>query len=88
MKKIVSVMLTVFLLLTALPLTAFAEDETAAPLVISENGNVLIGRPGGELLFSSIADFPPKSAWEDLCTLVREDDIQASVSGSQLAVAW
>ncbi len=57
-------------------------------LVISESGNVLIGRPGGELLFSSIADFPPKSAWEDLCTLVREDDIRASVSGSQLAVAW
>jgi hypothetical protein len=57
-------------------------------LVISENGNVLIGRPGGEILFSAIADFPPKSAWEDLCTLVREDDIQASVSGSQLAVAW
>ena len=42
MKKIVSVMLTVFLLLTALPLTAFAEDETAAPLVISENGSYTI----------------------------------------------
>ena len=57
-------------------------------LLISENGEVLIGRTGSELRFSAITDFPPKSVWEDLCSLVREDDIQASVSGSQLTVAW
>ena len=57
-------------------------------LLISENGEVLIGRTGSELRFSAITDFPPKSVWEDLCSLVREDDIQASVNGSQLIVAW
>jgi hypothetical protein len=57
-------------------------------LLITEDGNVTISVRGSERSFSSIGELPPKSAWEDLCVLLRADDIRASVSGSQLALAW
>ena len=57
-------------------------------LLISENGEVLIGRLGNELLFSMITGFPPKTVWDEFCSLLREDDLQATVSGSRIALAW
>lgn len=57
-------------------------------LRINEGGEVVTGPSDNERTVSAIDSFPPKSAWSELCSLVREDDIQASISGSQLAIAW
>ena len=57
-------------------------------LSITEDGEVVIETKDGQHPFETIQNFPPKSVWSDLCVLVREDDIQASVDGAQLAIAW
>lgn len=57
-------------------------------LRITEGGEVIIAANDGDHPFETIRDFPPKAVWSDLCVLVREDDIQASVDGTQLAIAW
>ena len=57
-------------------------------LRISESGDVRISSIGGEKSFTEIGSFPPKSAWDELCSLLREDDLRATVSGSQIAIAW
>lgn len=57
-------------------------------LMIRESGEVVIGPSGSERSFGTLASFPPKTSWADLCVLMREDDLQASVDGAQLAVAW
>ena len=57
-------------------------------LRISEDGDVTITAKGGERCFAAIDRFPPKTVWEDLCMLLRQDDIKASISGSQIAIAW
>lgn len=55
---------------------------------INESGNVMISAMGGERSFTEIGSFPPKNVWDELCSLLREDDLKATVSGSQMAIAW
>ena len=57
-------------------------------LRINESGNVMISAMGGERSFTEIGSFPPKNVWDELCSLLREDDLKATVSGSQMAIAW
>ncbi len=57
-------------------------------LKIRENGEVMIGSRGAERRFETIIGFPPKSTWPDLCALIHEADIQASIEETQLAIAW
>ena len=48
----------------------------------------MINAMGGERSFTEIGSFPPKNVWDELCSLLREDDLKATVSGSQMAIAW
>lgn len=57
-------------------------------LIIKENGDVFVTASGKQQTVDTIPDFPPRSAWEDLCVLAREDDIAVEVCNQELAVSW
>lgn len=57
-------------------------------LTIKENGDVFVTASGKQQPVDTIPDFPPRPAWEDLCVLVREDDIAAEVCNQELTVSW
>lgn len=57
-------------------------------LTIKENGDVFVTASGKQQPVDTIPDFPPRSAWEDLCVLAREDDIAAEVCNQELTVSW
>ena len=57
-------------------------------LTIKENGDVFATASGKQQPVDTIPDFPPRSAWEDLCVLAREDDIAAEVCNQELTVSW
>lgn len=57
-------------------------------LTIKENGDVFVTASGKQQPVDTIPDFPPRSAWEYLCVLAREDDIAAEVCNQELTVSW
>ncbi len=57
-------------------------------LVIHENGDVFVFAGDQKETVDTIPDFPPKPAWDDLCVLAREDEINVEVRGQELAVSW
>lgn len=57
-------------------------------LVIHENGDVFVYAGDQKETVDTIPDFPPKPAWDDLCVLAREDEINVEVRGQELNVSW
>jgi len=57
-------------------------------LLIKEDGEVCITTMGSEQVVDTIKGFPPRMTWEEFCTLLKEDEIEASVQANGLALAW
>lgn len=57
-------------------------------LVIHENGDVCITASGTEQTVDRLNSFPPRLAWDSFCTLLKEDDISASVIPEGLLLSW
>jgi hypothetical protein len=57
-------------------------------LVIHDNGDVCINASGTERVVDKLKSFPPRLAWDSFCTMLKEDDISASVTPEGLMLSW
>lgn len=57
-------------------------------ILIKEDGEVCVTLSGKEKVVETIKDFPPRTAWQEFCHLLAEDEIKATVQAEGLAMAW
>lgn len=57
-------------------------------LTIKENGDIVINRQKKEVYLTSLETFPGKNYWQELVTVLEENDLTAKIAGNSLQVSW
>ena len=57
-------------------------------LTIKENGDIVIKRQKKEAFVASFESFPGRNYWEELVTVLAENELNAKISGNNLQVSW
>ena len=57
-------------------------------LSIKENGDVVINRQKKESVQATLDAFPGKPYWEELITVLEENELKGKITGSCLQVSW
>ena len=57
-------------------------------LTIRDDGSVVVSALGERRVVDELPNFPPRLAWSQLCQLLSEDQIQASVQSDSIQLAW
>lgn len=57
-------------------------------LSIKENGDIVINRQKKESVQATLDAFPGKPYWEELITVLEENELKGKITGSSLQVSW
>lgn len=57
-------------------------------LTIKENGDVVINRQKKEVFVTSLEAFPGTTYWNELVTILQENELNAKIAGNSLQVSW
>lgn len=57
-------------------------------LVIKENGDIVINRQKKEILVTTLDAFPGKNYWNELVSILEENELNAKIAGNGLQVSW
>lgn len=57
-------------------------------LSIKENGDIVINRQKKEMVQATLDAFPGKPYWEELITVLEENELKGKITGSSLQVSW
>lgn len=57
-------------------------------LTIKENGDVVINRQKKEVLQATLEAFPAKNYWDELVSILEENELKGKISGDSLQVSW
>jgi len=57
-------------------------------LVIKENGDIVINRQKKEVLVATLDAFPGKNYWNELVSILEENELNAKIAGNGLQVSW
>lgn len=57
-------------------------------LVIKENGDIVINRQKKEVLVTTLDSFPGKNYWNELVSILEENELNAKIAGNGLQVSW
>lgn len=57
-------------------------------LTIKENGDIVINRQKKEVFVSSLEAFPGKNYWDELITILKENELHAKIAGNSLQISW
>lgn len=57
-------------------------------LVIKENGDIVINRQKKEVLVTTLDAFPGKNYWNELVSILEENELTAKIAGNSLQVSW
>lgn len=57
-------------------------------LTIKENGDIVINRQKKEVFVTALDSFPGKNYWNELVTILQENELNAKISGNALQVSW
>lgn len=57
-------------------------------LTIKENGDIIINRQKREIFITSLEAFPGKNYWDELISILQEDELNAKIAGNVLQVSW
>lgn len=57
-------------------------------LTIKENGDIVINRQKKEVFVTSLEAFPGKTYWNELVTILQENELNAKIAGNSLQVSW
>ena len=57
-------------------------------LTIKENGDIVINRQKKEVFVTALDSFPGKNYWDELVTILQENELNAKISGNALQVSW
>lgn len=57
-------------------------------LIVKENGDIVITHQKKEVFKDSFASFPGKNYWNDLISILEEDELKAQVTDKGLLVSW
>ena len=57
-------------------------------LVIKENGDIVINRQKKEVLVTTLDAFPGKNYWNELVSILEENELNAKIAGNGLQVSW
>lgn len=57
-------------------------------LSIKENGDIVINRQKKEMVQATLDAFPGKPYWEELITVLEENELKGKITGSNLQVSW
>ena len=57
-------------------------------LIIKENGDIVINRQKKEVLIATLDSFPPKQYWNELVTILEENELCAKANDKNLIVSW
>ena len=55
---------------------------------ITEDGSVIVTNAGEDKVVDTIHHFPPRAAWRELCSLVRDADLCAEICEDTLSLQW
>ena len=57
-------------------------------LLIKENGDIVINRNKKERYVASLESFPAKNYWDELVSVLEENELTAKITGDSLRVSW
>lgn len=57
-------------------------------LTIKENGDITIKNQKNDVLKASLDSFPAKTYWQELVSVLAEDQLTAKITGNSLQVSW
>ena len=57
-------------------------------LVIKENGDIVINHQKKEVLVTTLVAFPGKNYWNELVSILEENELNAKIAGNSLQVSW
>lgn len=57
-------------------------------LVIKENGDIVINRQKKEVLVTTLDALPGKNYWNELVSILEENELNAKIAGNGLQVSW
>lgn len=57
-------------------------------LTIKENGDIVINRNKKEVYVSSLEAFPAKNYWDELITILKDNELHAKIVDNKLQVSW
>lgn len=57
-------------------------------LTIKENGDIVINRQKKEVFVTSLEAFPGKNYWNELVSILQENELNAKIAGNALQVSW
>ena len=57
-------------------------------LTIKGNGDIVINRQKREVLIASLESFPAKNYWDELISVLEDNELTAKIAGDYLRVSW
>ena len=57
-------------------------------LIIKANGDVVINRQKKEVLQATLEAFPAKNYWEELISILEENELNGKIAGDSLQISW
>jgi len=57
-------------------------------LTIKENGDIVINRNKKEVFVSSLEAFPAKNYWDELITILKDNELHAKIADNKLQISW
>lgn len=57
-------------------------------LVIKDNGDIMIHRQKKEALVTTMEAFPGRTYWDELVSILEENELKAKIAGDTLQVSW
>ena len=57
-------------------------------MTIKANGDVVINRQKKEVLQATLEAFPAKNYWEELISILEENELNGKIAGDSLQISW